>query len=167
MKKLKNSFQHEAFRAILSDQEQKDKVIKKLSETEWIRNILIARLQTKGIITETTDDLKQKIQNNRAHILKLSYEFNCPIIPERSIDNGVINFYYLFILNRLNPEQIQLMQEVALREIDYKERVEKISRNALNRLCQSFTNNNILPAGHERVKEITETERRLALALSI
>jgi len=167
MKRHSSSFQREAFKAFYEELNKNGNSVFELSDTEWVKEMLIDRLQRHGTIDETTHDLKDRLRKNRSHILDLASTENTPILVNRDIKSGMIESYFMFIKVKLNPEQRKVMEDLAIREIDYKITKEKISEKALERLCNGLIKNGTLSANNEKIKEILDKKRKIELALSI
>ena len=165
MKRHSNSFQREAFKAFYEELNKNGNSVFELSDTEWVKEMLIDRLQRHGVIDETTNDLKERLKKNRSHILNLASSENTPILVNRNSKNGIIESYFMFIKIKLTPEEKKYMEELALREIDYKVTKEKISEKALERLCNGLIKNGTLSPNNEKIKEIFEKKRKIELAL--
>ena len=166
MKRHSNSFQREAFKAFYEELNKNGNSVFELSDTEWVREMLIDRLQRHGIIDETTSDLKERLKKNRSHILELASSENTPILVNRDSKNGIIESYVMFLKIKLSPEDRAYMEELAIREIDYKITKEKISEKALERLCNGLVKNGMLSPNNEKVKEIFAKKKKIELALS-
>ena len=165
MKRHSNSFQREAFIAFYEELNKNGNSVFELSDTDWVKEMLIDRLQRHGVIDETTNDLKERLKKNRSHILNLASSENTPILVNRNLNNGIIESYFMFVKIKLTPEEKKYMEELALREIDYKVTKEKISEKALERLCNGLIKNGTLSPNNEKIKEIFEKKRKIELAL--
>jgi hypothetical protein len=166
MKRHSNSFQREAFKAFYEELNKNGNSVFELSDTEWVKEMLIDRLQRHGIIDETTNDLKERLRKNRSHILDLASGENTPILVNRDSNNGIIESYFMFVKIKLTPEERKYMEELAIREIDYKVTKEKISEKALERLCNNLIKNGTLSANNEKIQEILDKKKKIELALA-
>jgi len=166
MKRHLNSFQREAFKAFYEALNKTDNSIFELKDNEWSKEILMDRLQRHGITDENTKEVNERLRKNRSHILDLASSENTPILVNRDEKNGIIESYFMFVKIKLNPEERKYMEELALREIDYKVTKEKISEKALERLCNSLIKNGTLSANNEKIKEIFNKKKKIELALT-
>lgn len=166
MKRHSNSFQREAFKAFYEELNKNGDSVFELSDTEWVKEMLIDRLQRHGVIDETSDDLKKRLSKNRQHILELASSENTPILVNRNTKNGIIDSYFMFVKIKLTDNERKYMEELAIREIDYKVTKEKISEKALERLCNGLIQNGMLSADNEKIKNILDKKKKIELALA-
>jgi len=166
MKRHLNSFQREAYKAFWEELNKNGTSILELKDQEWVKGILIDRLQRHGVIDETSNDLKERLGKNRNHILTLASSENYPILVKRNPKNGIIELYVMFAKIKLDQEERKYMELLAIEEIDYKVTKEKISEKALERLCNGLIKNGTLSANNEKVKEIFDKKKKIELALN-
>ena len=166
MKRQKNSFQREAFKTFYEELIKSGSSLLELKDQDWVKDMLIDRLNRHGLIDETSNSLKDRLGKNRSHIIELAREENYPIMVQRDAGNGIIEFYVMFDKLKLSPDERHYMEELSLREIDYKVTKEKISVKALERLCDGLVKNGILTANNEKIQELKNKRERIELALT-